>query len=222
MLRLGIPPVGGTNRTVDNRIRKKVTALKQCIPQSEQHVVDSILNTTPNSYPDIHLTSDTSNALHARCGRRFELSMYCFDVVKCDCCGAVQPTHCDPDIKLRVTFPFERKAFTTSMKTAWECNCIDTCKGQQFYSTSSSLQIKWFKQHHGSLLPNEVLRLPLDSPNATICHSCATDLKPNELIIGRSFSTRNGFGPIMKYVPPPLSQYLYITQIHSCVFAYKC
>ena len=83
MLRLGIPLVGGSNQTMDNRIWKKVAALKQCIPQSERHVVDNILNTTPNSYPDIHLTSDTSNALHARCGRRFELSMYCFDIVKC-------------------------------------------------------------------------------------------------------------------------------------------
>ena len=118
--------------------------------------------------------------------------MYCFDIVTCDYCGVVQkPTHYDPDIKLKVTFPFERKAFTTNMKTAWEFNCIDTCKGQQFYFTSSSLQMKWFKQHHGNLLPNEVFGVPPNSPNATICQSCATDLKPNELIIGRSFSTWN-------------------------------
>ena len=128
--------------------------------------------------------------------------MYCFDILKCACCGAVQPTHCDPDIKFRVTFPFERKAFTTNMKSSWECNCIDTRKGQQFYSTSSSLQMKWFKQYHGNLLPNEVLELPPNSPNTTICQSCVTDLKPNELIIGRSFSARNGFGSIMRYVPP--------------------
>ena len=99
------------------------------------------------------------------------------------------------------------------MKAAWECNCIDTCKGQQFYSTSSSLQIKWFKKHHDNLLPNEVLGLSPDSPNATIFQNCATDFKPNDLIIGRSFSTRNGVGPIMKYVPPPVTVSVHNTHI---------
>ena len=81
MLRLGIPLVGGSNQTMDNRIWKKVAALKQCIPQSEQHVVDSILNTTPIPYPAIPLTSDNSTDLHAQCSRPFEFSMYCFDIV---------------------------------------------------------------------------------------------------------------------------------------------
>ena len=67
MLRLGIPLVGGSNQTMDNRIWKKVAALKQCIPQSEQHVVDSILNTTPVPYPAIPLTSDNITDLHAQC-----------------------------------------------------------------------------------------------------------------------------------------------------------
>ena len=80
--------------------------------------------------------------------------MYCFDIVKCDYCGAVQARHGDPGIKLRVIFPFKRKAFTTKMKIACEFKCVDTCKTQQFYSISSSLQIRWFKQHHGNLLPN--------------------------------------------------------------------
>ena len=72
--------------------------MKQCIPQSEHHVVDSILNTTPVPYPAIPLTSDNSTDLHAQRSRPFELSVYCFDIVICDCCVAVKPTHCDPDI----------------------------------------------------------------------------------------------------------------------------
>ena len=108
MLRLGIPPDGGSNRTVDNTIRKKDTILKQCIPQSEQHVAETILNTTPILYPDIPLTSDNRNEVYAQCGRIFKLSMYCFSIINCDCCGEVQATHCDPYIELRVTFPFAK------------------------------------------------------------------------------------------------------------------
>ena len=58
-----------------------------------------------------------------------------------------------------------------------------------------------------------MLSLSPDSPNATICQSCATDLIPNDLIIGRSFSTRNGVGPIMKYVPPPVTVFVHNTHI---------
>ena len=36
-------------------------------------------------------------------------------------------------------------------------------------------------------------------PNTVLCESCTNDSKPNELKIGRSFYTRNGFEPMIKY-----------------------
>ena len=77
--------------------------------QTKHHMIDSVVNSNPNAYPDISLSNDNSNNIHAEWDRKSELSMFCFDAVKYDCCGVVQPTHCDPDIELNANFPFEQK-----------------------------------------------------------------------------------------------------------------
>ena len=117
----------------------------------------------------------------------------------------MQPYHADLDIKKDVTFSFKRKTFTEQMKSAWRCECDLVCKGAQFYQSQSPLQMKWYSERHNNQLPHEVIGVSRVSTNATICSKCATDAKTRELSVGRTFSSRNGFGPIIKYEINPES-----------------
>ena len=58
-------------------------------------------------------------------------------------------------------------------------------------------------------MPHEMLQTTINDTNATICSNCAIDAKPRELCVGRTFSFRNGFGPIINYEDDPESLVLY-------------
>ena len=95
------------------------------------------------------------------------------------------------------------------MRKAWCCECDIVCKGRQFFQSQSPLQMKWFRDHHANQMPHEMLQTTINDTNATICSNCAIDAKPRELCVGRTFSFRNGFGPIINYEDDPESLVLY-------------
>ena len=71
--------------------------------------------------------------------------------------------------------------------------------------STSPLQLKVFKERHNNLRVHTFLGLPRNEPNANICTDCDSDLRPEELGIDRSFSLRNGFSLILRYITPPRS-----------------
>ena len=65
ILHVDIPLFGLKNHIVDKRTRGNISVLNLCIPQSEEHVVDHIINYRSIYYPDIPLASKNSNEFHA-------------------------------------------------------------------------------------------------------------------------------------------------------------
>ena len=65
--------------------------------------------------------------------------------------------------------------FTTKYHDAWECNCEEVCKGQQFYANRRNKQMEYFKLHHNNQEPSAFLKLK--TPNATLCHNCYWEYK---------------------------------------------
>ena len=181
MTRLGISCNNVTNRSITRKISTKVAILKECIPFSEDQLITQIEETDPTLYPDTELSSKSSDDLHATCGRWFELSMLCFQVIRCDYCGIFQPTHSDPDIKYNAMFLFERKLFTMTLVKAWKLNCLDIYKGEQFYQARSRTQVKCYRDHHNNRLPHEVLDVATCDINIYMCNVCASNCKAEEL-----------------------------------------
>ena len=79
------------------------------LPQDGTDQIKEIMNSDPLPYPDTGITNNTRDKAHALCGRSFELSMLCFTINTCDCCGTVQPTHVDPDTKKMLFFHLHGK-----------------------------------------------------------------------------------------------------------------
>ena len=63
--------------------------------------------------------------------------------------------------------------------------------------------MEWYISRYNGRLPNEVLIVVINETNVSICSTCATCLKPDELLVWRSFSRRNGFGLIIQYNEAP-------------------
>ena len=196
MDRLGVKGNDISARTQVAKIKDRIEVLTKVLPQGITDQINNIMNSDPLPYPEISITNKNRDKAHAVCRRSFELSMLCFAIDKCDCCGTIKLTHVDPDIK-NVTFPFARKTFTSPMRKAWWCECDIVCKGKQFFQSQSPLQMKWLCDHHAYQMPHEMLQITINDTNAKICSKCAIDAKPRELCVDRTFSFRNGFGPII-------------------------
>ena len=89
MLRLGVPCLGGSLQNQNRRINIKLDKLRECIPTDATYTLHRAMNHDPLPYPDTGVLSPDSSFLHAKCGRAFDMSMLCFEVLRCDCCGTV-------------------------------------------------------------------------------------------------------------------------------------
>jgi len=149
-------------------------------------------------------------------GRRTDISLLCYEVVKCDCCGRVQPHHADSKFpKKGSELPFERKAFVNQTFPAWHCTCLDYCKGSQFWPASRRSHIDLYCQKHDGKNPWDVLNCSKKSTNAVICHRCHSENSAakddhnkgkgtlSDMALARRYSSRNGFGPHIQ--PPPIT-----------------
>ena len=56
---------------------------------------DNILNTTPNIFLSCTRISKVDAKIHALYGRRFETSMFSYDINNCHCCGRIFIFHQD-------------------------------------------------------------------------------------------------------------------------------
>ena len=57
--------------------------------------------------------------------------------------------------------------------------------------------MKWYREPRNSQMPHEVIGVTRSSTNTNIYSNCASDTKPGELFVGRTFSGRDGFGRII-------------------------
>ena len=182
----------------DNAVRmieKDVNALKStldCI-NIPDNVKSNLLESDPQSYPNVTVMSESSLRRHAIHGRRFELSMLLFQVQKCSCCGRVEPTHIDPLFPTN-SIPFKRTHFYKNFHPAFMCDCDEVCHGEQFYSYNRPTQKDWYNQHHSvRCFPTNIKQCKHLLCNT--CHrECAGKDNVDRLRYGRMFSFRNGFG----------------------------
>ena len=82
--------------------------LKRFLPPVKIEVLEDVKNNDPTIYPDINITTNNVANQHTLLGRRFDLSMYCFDIMPCDCCGTVHPMNLDPNLS-DIKFSFKSK-----------------------------------------------------------------------------------------------------------------
>ena len=183
-----------------NAIRRDTTKLYQSLLDSDlpTETLNSILYYDPKPYPSVSPIHSRMLHRHAIAGRRFEISMLLFKVLKCSCCGVVMPSHSDPLFPTK-NIPFERTHFYKNFHPAYKCTCSGVCKGEQFYSFNRPTHKEWFLQHHD----NQVFP---DTPNVLLCTSCHTECVGQNvpsLQSGRKFSLRNGFGCVL---PRPIKE----------------
>ena len=179
-------------------IEKDVNALKSTLDiiNIPNNVKSSMTGSDPQSYPNITVMSESSLRRHAIFGRRFELSMLLFQVQKCSCCGRVEPTHIDPLFPTD-SIPFKRTHFYKNFHPAFMCDCLEVCRGEQYYSYNRPTQKDWYNQHHsGRCFPTNIKQCK--HLLCTTCHrECAGKDNVDRLRYGRMFSFRNGFGRML-------------------------
>ena len=179
---------------IEIRIQKMVVALNNV--EIPREVKQFIYNRDPRPYPCITPMSDSSKVRHAILGRRIEVSLLLYQVYQCDCCGRVEPTHIDPEVQYPKNIVFSRSHFLNNVHEAHHCNCKELCRGSQFFSLMKTTQTDWFNQKHKNV---PILNRRSD-PTAylcKVCHSeCSGKHNTDELMSGRMFSFRNGFGQV--------------------------
>jgi hypothetical protein len=111
------------------------------------------------------MDDDITNDI-TRVGRRFEVSTLMFPILKCACCGVVQPFHNDPDFPDKPLL--SRLHLATQPKDAHHCTGA-CCKGGQVWATDRPSVMSVYCQSHG------VQRNP--PPNCVICDRCAKEVK---------------------------------------------
>jgi hypothetical protein len=156
-------------RSLEKKIRTVKETLLQCnVPPS---TLDEIRCAPSLPFPSIvHMDSDMA-AKESECGRRFELSMLMFKVDTCSCCGITQPHHIDPFYPKESPLP--KYHLNAKYYDAWECNCIESCHGQQFYGVKRPTLMAAFKSLHNNLTPDVfICGVAGAPPNAKLCQDC--------------------------------------------------
>ena len=101
-----------------------------------------------------------------RVGRRFEVSTLMFPILKCACCGVVQPFHDNPDFPDKPLLP--RLHFIAHPKDAYHCTGA-WYKGGQFWATDCPSIMRIYCRSHG---------VQSNPPrNCAICDTCANEVK---------------------------------------------
>lgn len=102
-------------------------------------------------------------------GRRFEISMLCFTIETCDCCGRTMPFHNDPFLDHSGdAAKFRHKHLASKFYEAYHCTCDDVCKGAQFYCADCPNHRDAYETVHSVAIQTAFE----DGPNAKLCEFC--------------------------------------------------
>lgn len=167
--RLGIDCEGISDRV----LTRKLSAVESCL--IDCNVPNVIINEIKENpclpYPSVVKMDEGAAKYQAEVGRRFEISLLMFKIKCCSCCGLTQPYHSNPFHPKESPLP--KLHFNTKYYDAWECNCLEACRGQQFYGANRPVMISVFKSLHNNITPDVfICGIPGTSPNATLCHEC--------------------------------------------------
>jgi hypothetical protein len=182
-----------THKAMKSRINNYVSGLEATI---QPKALQAILGAHPRPFPTPKPMDPESRRKHALHGRRFELQILQISIDTCSCCGWTKPFGTDPwmrNIKWISQGIFNRSHLLDPYHDAYRCDCKSFCKGEQFYCWKRPKQMQLYAhEHHG--------RKP-DAPNAKLCIQCYGEFSTNAsgLKLSRTFSKRNGFGPISEY-----------------------
>jgi hypothetical protein len=135
---------------------------------------------------------------HALFGRIFDITMMCFDIPSCDCCGLTAPLMNASTTTAMQSLPFRLEHFAMKFHDCYLCNCDGICRGAQFYHYGVFKHKHWFECNHAS-----DQHAWGTEANANICHLCFVEVGDHvdQLEFAWMYSQHNGFGPIP--TPPP-------------------
>jgi hypothetical protein len=135
------------------------------------HLIECLRSTDPLPFPSIVKMDVEASKVQAEAGCRFEVSMLMYLIDCCSCCGFTQPCHKDPFFPNES--PLSKIHLNTKFYDAWECNCWQACKGQQFYGAKRPLMIEAFQSLHDNVSPDVFITGEEGAtPNATLCNDC--------------------------------------------------
>lgn len=189
------------------KLRKFVSAYKSHLADRiDSDLLQSIIDSPPRPYPTQKPMEHDSRHSMAINGRRFEILMLQVSVEYCECCGRTTPVQTDmlldKDNSTKMAHDpidaqkqrFRRHHLASRYRKAYRCQCSRFCRGDQFYCEERPSHIDAFKLHHRQRHPANVQNVS----SVSICEYCYAEFagKSQSLAIGRTFSSRNGFGPV--------------------------
>ena len=125
------------SRRLSNKMMKDAATAYSL--QNRFPISSNLLNSTPKCYVPLVNMEPRFCDQHAVLGRRFEMSLFSFEVTKCHCCGVIKPQH--QDLLFLKQQILQQTMFVTKMYKAMHCTCGGVCKGSQFYSVDKPTQM---------------------------------------------------------------------------------
>jgi hypothetical protein len=108
----------------------------------------------------------TARNKHAFVGWLFDISMCCFTIDHCECCGRTAPVQGDMSMKALLKESFQREHLAMKFHPVDQCNCWGVCLAGQFYHFGGFKHRQWYELHHDS-----ISHLWPSDDNAQICKS---------------------------------------------------
>lgn len=175
--RLGIDCEGTSNRALTRKLSAVELCLMDCnVPNA---IIHQLKENAYLPYPSVVRMDENAAKYQADMGRRFEVSLLMFKIHCCSCCGLTRPYHADPLYPKESPLP--KLHFNIKYYDAWECNCLEACKGQQFYGVNRPVMISAFKSLHNNIPPDVfICGIAGTSPNAKLCHDCYFEYNKRE------------------------------------------
>ncbi len=139
-------------------------------------LITDIKNNNPRDYPLMANMRPEMREKHARVGRLFETSMLLFQVQQCECCGEVKPVHnSKTDARIKEdSLLYKRKHLHQHYFEAIKCDCVQICRGEQYYACSRPKEMAHFRLTHSF---DGRLRDELEEgPKVLICTRCHKEL----------------------------------------------
>ena len=113
--------------------------LKKLNDICSHQVYDNVQNNAPKIFPSCTRISKIHAKKHALYGRRFETSMFSYDISTCHCCGRICIFHHDNLLLKYNCNIIKPRHFVSKKYDAWKCCCNNLCSGEQYYCSSDDL-----------------------------------------------------------------------------------
>ena len=127
-----------------------LTKLKDRCPKQ---VFDHILINTPKIFQSCTRIFKVDAKKHPLYGRRFESSMFSYDISTCHSCGRICIfLHDNLLLKYNCNI-IKPRNFVSKKYDTWKYCCNNFCSEEQFYCSKRPPRITIFQSHHNGLLP---------------------------------------------------------------------